>query len=109
MDEQVGARALLQDLRQNLPQLRDAMRELPAIIQSLGEQASEGGMNFKLQSPDLAQIQSQLETQQRQRYWLTAAATAVVSGTLVLTLGSIPEFGWALIVAAAVAAYAARP
>jgi len=109
MDEQVGGRALLKDLRQNLPQFRDAMRELPAIIQNLGEQASEGRMNFKLQSPELRQIQKQLAAQQRQRYWLSTAATAIVSGTLVVTLGSIPELGWSLIVAGAIAAYAARP
>jgi len=109
MDEQIGGRALLKDLRENLPQFRDAMRELPAIIQNLGEQAAEGRMNFRLQSPELRQIQKQLAAQQRQRYWLTTAATAVVSGTLILTLGSIPEFGWSLIAAGAIAAYAARP
>ena len=109
MDEQVGGRALLQDLRQNLPQFRDAMRELPAIIQNLGEQASEGRMNFKLQSPELQQIQKQLAAQQGQRYWLAAAATAVISGTLVLILGPIPEIGWPLIAVGAIAAYAARP
>jgi len=109
MDEQVGGRALLQDLRQNLPQFRDAMRELPAIIQNLGEQASEGRMNFKLQSPELQQIQKQLAAQQGQRYWLATSATAVISGTLVLVLGPIPEIGWPLIAMGAIAAYAARP
>jgi ubiquinone biosynthesis protein len=109
MDEQIGGRALLKDLRDNLPQFRDAMRELPVIIQNLGEQAAEGRMNFKLQSPELRQIQKQLANQQRQRYWLTAAATAVVSGVLVLTQGSIPELAWSLIGAGVIAAYAARP
>jgi ubiquinone biosynthesis protein len=109
MDEQVGGRALLKDLRDNLPQFRDAMRELPVIIQNLGEQAAEGRMNFKLQSPELRQIQEQLKNQQRQRYWLTAAATAVVSGVLVLTQGAIPELAWSFIAAGAIAAFAARP
>jgi len=109
MDEQVGGRALLKDLRQNLPQFRDAMRELPGIIQNLGDQAAEGRLNFRLQSPELRKIENQLATQQRQRYWLAAAATAIISGTLVLTLGSIAELGWSLLVAGALAAYAARP
>jgi ubiquinone biosynthesis protein len=109
MDEQVGGRAVLKDLRDNLPQFRDAMRELPGIIQQLGEQASEGRINFNLQSPEIRQIKEQLVTQQRQRYWLTAAATAVFSGTLVLTLGSIPLLAWSLLAAGAFAAYAARP
>ena len=109
MDEQVGGRAMLKDIRQNLPQFRDAMRELPGIIQQLGEQASEGRIKFNLQSPELRQIQEQLATQQRQRYWLTTAATAVISGALVMMLGSMPELAWSLLAAGAISAYAARP
>lgn len=109
MDEQVGGRAMLNDLRENLPQLRDAMRELPAIIQHLGEQAADGKIQFNLQSPELQQIQKQLLEQQRQRYWLTAAATAIISGVLLTALGSMPELSWALLAVGAVAAFAARP
>ena len=109
MDEQVGGRAMLKDLRQNLPQLRDAMRELPAIIHHLGEQAAEGRIKFNLQSPELKEIHKQLALQQRQRYWLTAAATALVSGALVMTLGAMPVVAWGLLVVGAIAAYAARP
>ncbi|MCP4943881.1 MAG: ubiquinone biosynthesis regulatory protein kinase UbiB, partial [Planctomycetaceae bacterium] len=65
MDEQVGGRAMLKDLRQNLPQLRDAMQELPGIIQHLGQQVAEGRVSFNLQSPELRQIREQLAKQQR--------------------------------------------
>jgi len=109
MDEQVGGRALLKDLRENLPQFRDAMRELPGIIHHLGEQATEGRIKFNLQSPELREIREQLANQQRQRYWLTTAATAIVSGVLVMTLGSTPVLAWALLAAGGIAAYAARP
>lgn len=109
MDEQVGGRALIKDLRQNLPQLRDAMRELPVIIQALGEQAAEGRIKLNLQSPELLKIREQLESQQRQRYWLTAAATAFVSGVLLISLGSNVELAWGLLTAGAIAAFAARP
>ena len=109
MDEQVGGRAMLKDLRENLPQLRDAMRELPAIIQHLGEQAADGKIQFNLQSPELRQIQKQLLDQQRQRYWLTAAATAIISGVMLTALGSMPELAWALLAVGAISAFAARP
>jgi ubiquinone biosynthesis protein len=109
MDEQVGGRAMLKDVRDNLPQLRDAMRELPAILNHLGEQVAEGRIRFNLQSPELKDIQIQLEEQRRQRYWLTAAAVSVVSGALVVTLGAVPWLGWALLGAGAIAAYVARP
>jgi ubiquinone biosynthesis protein len=109
MDEQVGGRALLKDVRENLPQLRDAMRELPAVLHHLGEQAAEGRIHFNLQSPELAEIQKQLAEQRRQRYWLTAAATGVIAATLILTLGSLPWLGWPLLAGAAIAGVAARP
>jgi len=109
MDEQVGGRALLKDVRQNLPQLRDAMRELPAILRQLGEQAVDGKIRFDMQSPELGKIRQQLGEQRRQRYWLTAAATGVIAGTLVLTLGSLPPLGWSLLGAGAIAGIVARP
>jgi ubiquinone biosynthesis protein len=109
MDEQIGARAMLKDFRDNLPQLRDALRELPAILQDLGEQAAEGRLNVGMQSLELRQIQEQLARQQRQRYWLTIAATAVITGALVLTSGLLPELAWSLMAVGAVAALAARP
>ena len=109
MDEQVGGRAMLKDVRDNLPQLRDAMRELPAILNHLGEQVAEGRVNLNLQSPELKVIQVQLEEQRRQRYWLAAAATSVLAGALVMTLGAVPWLGWTLLGAGAIAAYVARP
>ncbi len=109
MDEQVGGRAMLKDVRENLPQLRDALRELPAILNHVGEQVAEGRMLFNVQSPELEEIRKQLQEQRRQRYWLTTAATSVVAGALIITLGAIPWVGWALLGAGAVAAYIARP
>jgi ubiquinone biosynthesis protein len=109
MDEQIGGRAMLRDVRQNLPQLRDALRELPAILNHVGEQVAEGRIRFNLQSPELKQIRTQLDEQRKQRYWLALAATGVVTGALVLTLGSIPWLGWTMLGAGAIAGLAARP
>ena len=109
MDEQVGGRALLRDVRENLPQLRDALRELPTILNHIGEQVAEGRIRFNLQSPELREIRQQLHDQRRQRYWLTAAATCIASGALVMTLGAVTWPGWLLFGAGALAAYAARP
>ena len=109
MDEQVGPRALVNDVRDNLPQLRDAMRALPGIVQHLGEQVSSGRINFNLQSPDMREIREQLAAQRRERYWLTIAATAVICGALVMVLGTTPLFAWSLLGAGAVAGLIARP
>ena len=108
MDEQVGGRAMLKNVRENLPQLRDALRELPAILNHVGEQVAEGRIRFNLQSPELKAIREQLDEQRRQRYWLTAAATSVVTGALLMVLGPAPWAGWMLLGIGALAAYAAR-
>ena len=107
MDEQVGGRAMLKDVRENLPQLREALRELPSILLQLGEQAPAGNSN--LRSAELSGIREQLREQQKQRYWLTTAAVSVLAGTLVFTLAPAPVFGWPIMAVGAVAAVAARP
>ena len=109
MDEQVGGRAIMNSLREDLPQLRDAMRELPGVINYLSEQITQGDLQLNLRSPELKQIREQLGAQQKQRYWLAIGATAALSGTLVLTLGSAVVPGWALIAAGVAAIISSRP
>ena len=109
MDEQVGGRAMLRDVRENLPQLRDALRELPAILHHLGEQAAEGRIRFNVQSPELREIRRQLEEQRRQRYWLAAAGTSIVAGALVVMVAPVVWPGFVLFGFGAVAAWVARP
>jgi len=109
MDEQIGARAMLDDLRQNLPQLRDSLRELPGLIQHLAEQAASGDMRFDMNSPELKEISRELKAQRWQRFWLTMTATGVVSGTLILALSGNTMLGSALLAGGAIAAVAGRP
>jgi len=109
MDEQVGPRAILSDLRENLPQLRDAMRELPAIVNHLGEQAANGRIRFNVQSPELRQIQQQLTEQRRQRYWLAIAATALAAAAFAMMQDATPILAWSLLAAGVLSFYVARP
>ncbi len=43
MNEQVGVKAMLEDLRENLPLLREALRELPLILKNLATLLSDSG------------------------------------------------------------------
>jgi len=109
MDEQVGPRAVLGDLRENLPQLRDALRELPAAIKHLADQAAEGKLRVRAHTPELKLLREQLERQQRQRFLLAVGLTAAISGTLILTLDTMPALGWVLIVAGILSLIGGRP
>jgi len=109
MDEQVGPRAVLGDLRENLPQLRDALRELPAAIKHLADQAAEGKLRVRAHTPDLKLLREQLARQQKQRFLLAVGLTATISGTLILTLDTMPGLGWVMIVAGIISLLAGRP
>ena len=109
MNEQVGPRAIIDDLRDNLPALRDALRELPVILKYLGEQAAADGSGAKTQEAELREIHRALRVQQWQRYWLTAAATGIVGGSLLLGLNGNAIAGGVMLAVGAIAAWVSRP
>ena len=109
MDEQVGPRAMIDDIRENLPQLREALRELPIVIKHLADQAAEGNLHAKTQVPELKELREQIRRQQRQHFLLATGATSAISGTLLLTLETMPWLGWVLFAAGIVSLIAGRP
>ena len=108
MDEQVGPRALASDLRENLPQVRQAFRQLPAAIRQLSEQASTGHIRLDMQSEEMQEIRKELASQRRQRYWLTLAATGLIAGTVLISLDVNVYVGVALLALGAGAVFMSR-
>ena len=108
MDEQVGPRALASDLRENLPQVRQAFRQLPAAIRQLSEQASTGHIRLDMQSVEMQEIRKELASQRRQRYWLTLAATGLIAGTVLISLDVNVYVGVTLLALGAGAVFMSR-
>lgn len=109
MDEQVGARSVIDSIRDNLPQMREAMRALPGVIHTLSEQAASGDLHLRLSSPDLQRVERQLADQQRQRFNLMAGATLAIAGTLLVAVQTFQIGGWILMAAGAVFLLRGRP
>ena len=109
MDEQVGARAMIDDLRENLPQMRQALRELPSAIRELSDRASSGNLSVDLESEEILRIREELAGQRRQRYWLFVGMTGVIAGTLVLMLEGNIWLGGTLLAAGILSLFAGRP
>ncbi len=109
MDEQVGARALIDDLRENLPQVRQALRELPSAIRELSDRASSGNLSVELESEEIHRIREELAGQRRQRYWLFVGMTGIITGTLVLTLEGNIWLGGTLLAAGVLGMFTGRP
>jgi ubiquinone biosynthesis protein len=109
MSEQVGPQAVIDDLRENLPQVRQAMRELPAAMRELADRASTGNLSLDVHSAEIERIRNELESQRKQRYWLVVAMTSILSGTLVLTLEGNAYIGGGLLIAGLLGIFAGRP
>ena len=109
MSEQVGPRAILDDFRENLPQLRQSLQDLPAVLKQIADQSSSQDPSIGKQVAEFRKLHKDMQEHQRQRYWLTATATGVISGTLLLALEGNVYWAAALYAIAAVAAFSARP
>jgi ubiquinone biosynthesis protein len=109
MNDQVGPRAMLEDFRENLPQLRQSLRDLPTVLKQIADQASSEDPAARKQVAEFRKLREDMQEHQRQRYWLTATATGVISGTLLLALEGNVYLAAALYAMAVVAALAARP
>ncbi len=109
MDEQIGPRAVLAGMRENLPQLRDALRELPGAVRLLSEQAARGRLSFEVRAPEVERLEASLRTTRRQRFWLALGFTGFISGVLVLTLADAALAGSLLLLAGSAALWTGRP
>lgn len=109
MDEQVGPRAVVESLRENMPQLRDALRQLPGAIHNLSEQARQGSLQMRMDVPELKALREQLLVQQTRNFRLGVGTTAIICGTLVLILATNPLLGWGLLGSGVAAMLAGRP
>ena len=108
MADQLGPMATVERLKEDLPQIRDALRELPGLIRYLSEQAARDDLRLDIRSPELDDIRRQLEAQRRQRFLLVCGATLFLSGILVLTLAATTWPGWGLLLAGAATAFSGR-
>ena len=86
MADRVGPAAIISDIRENLPELREAMRELPGAIRHLAAQAKGDNISGRIQAAEIQQLRDELRRQGKQRFWLTIAATAAIVAAIVFSV-----------------------
>jgi ubiquinone biosynthesis protein len=86
MEDRVGPAAMIKDLRDNLPHVREALRELPGAIRLLAEQASQGDINVKVYDAELEKLRSDLQRQHKQRFWLMLLSTAAIVASILVAV-----------------------
>ncbi|WP_405224984.1 ubiquinone biosynthesis regulatory protein kinase UbiB [Lentisalinibacter sediminis] len=109
MTDRLGGRAMLDDIRDHLPELRETLRELPHWLRTIAEQSASGDLRVRFDAPELRELRDSMARQQRQRFALAVAAAAFIGGIVLLTTGQPAWLGWGAFGAAALAGLAGRP
>jgi ubiquinone biosynthesis protein len=93
MKDQVGARALVSQLKQEIPQWGEKLPQLPLLAHKVMKQAAEGNLSLKLHAKDLEQIKQEIRGTTAQRNKTLAGSSILITSAIILTTGSL-SVGW---------------
>ncbi len=104
MSEQLGMRALIKNLRRDLPRWAEQLPQLPNIIHDLAQQAQNGRLQLEWKSDELARMRREVRRANRRSIAAITAAGLMVSAAVILGLdgyapsmvGDAPFLTWLL-------------
>ncbi|RDH83357.1 MAG: ubiquinone biosynthesis regulatory protein kinase UbiB [endosymbiont of Escarpia spicata] len=88
MSEQIGHRALLRKMKENLPLIVEHLPDLPVQINKIVEDAAAGRLEIKWKSDELVQMQQVLRHNHRSTLSVISGSAMLLSGSLLLVFGS---------------------
>lgn len=98
MRERVSGRAIIERLREQLPEVGETIQEFPQVVQSILQRAAEGRLQVEVRHPGLEPLREELRGGRRQRWSATTGAALLLGGVLWLGLATAPvALGWALL------------
>jgi ubiquinone biosynthesis protein len=106
--DRLSGRTLAQQLRRQLPDVSEAFRMLPQVLQQAVQQASEGKFRLKVEQDGIAELRQELRESARKRDATIVAAATLLGGLVWLALGAAPWPGVALCAAGLLALVLAR-
>lgn len=101
MEEQVGARAMFRNLKEDLPYLIEKLPEMPGLIYNATRRLSDGGDVDKLVS-DIREVKEQMRQNNRRTVLTVSGAALLLSAVLIYSLNStlqpsffeVPVISW---------------
>ena len=81
MEDQIGARAMLRNMKDDLPYLLEKLPEMPGLIYNATKRIADGG-DFEKLSEDMMRIQYQLKRNNRRTVLTISGAGLLLSGLL---------------------------
>ena len=88
--DRLSGRNLAEQLRRQLPDLSEALRTLPQVMQQFVQQASEGKFRLKVEQAGIDQLRAEVRASARRRDRTIISATALLGGLVWLAVGPSP-------------------
>jgi ubiquinone biosynthesis protein len=95
--DRLSGRTLAQQLRQQLPELSEAIRMTPQVLQQFLQQASEGNFRLKVEQAGIEQLRREMRASARRRDSTLVAAATLLGGIVWLAVGAAPVAGVVLL------------
>ncbi|MES9839937.1 MAG: ubiquinone biosynthesis regulatory protein kinase UbiB [Candidatus Thiodiazotropha endolucinida] len=88
MSEQIGRRAFVGKLKQNLPEIAEHLPDLPKKLNKIIDDTASGRIELKWKSDELDMLRKQLRQNHRNTITTIAGGAMLLSGSLLLVFGS---------------------
>lgn len=104
MAEQIGPRALIKHLKENVPLWAERMPQLPNLVYDVIDQAKQGKLRVRLDDEQLKSIQDEIQRSNKRNYaaivgtglFLSAAIITALDGYAKTMLWNMPYISWIL-------------
>ncbi len=98
MAERIGPEAFAKGLRDHWPDLAEALKMAPVVLQRAVRRAYEDDFRLRTESASVDALREELREAQSRRDALLAGGTSLLGGVLWLALGAAPAWlGWTLL------------
>ncbi len=95
MRDRLSGANVLAKLRQQLPDLNETLQDVPQLVQTLVQQATEGRLSITVNDPGVSALREEIAQSARARYTGIAAGAVLIAGALLIGLDVRPEWlGW---------------
>ena len=106
--DRLSSRNLATELRRQLPDLSEALRMLPQILQQAVQQAADGNLRLKVDQTGIEELRAELRASARRRDLTTVGAVTLLGGLVWLAVSVTPWPGVVLAAAGALTVALAR-
>ncbi len=86
MSEQVGVRALMNNLRKSAPQWAETLPEVPALLHKTLKAASEGKLQLEWTSEEIRKLRQELHNQHRRSFAAMVGTGLIIAAAIVFGL-----------------------